>query len=276
MQPENTVLVVFAILFGLAFGSFLNVCIVRLPQGASILSPRSHCVTCNHAIRSRDNIPLLSWILLRGHCRDCGAPISIRYPLVELVSASLFVLCLVRFGASLEAVGMATFCWLLLGLLLMDAETFLLPNAFTLPGIVLGFVYNAASANTAGAAGVLRGIEQAALGTVSVAGFLWAVRLLYRALRRREGMGFGDVKLGAMLGAWLGWQMGAVSLFVAIVTAAVAGVVISMRHRRMANNAMADVGSMRVPFGSFLAAAGIITVFAGVPLLRWYLGFFPR
>lgn len=267
MPPVDAVLLIFAVLFGLAFGSFLNVCIVRLPRGESLVSPGSHCVVCNHPVRTRDNLPVLSWLLLRGRCRDCGARISIRYPLIELAGASLFVLCLLRFGAGIEGIGMAVFCWLLLGLMLMDAETFLLPDTFTLPGIALGFVYNAATAES-----VVRGIEQATLGALAIAGFLWAVSLLYRAIRRREGMGFGDVKLGAMLGAWLGWQMGAVSLFAAIVTGAVAGVVIGIRHRGRDQNA----GSMRVPFGTFMAAAGFFTVFAGASLLRWYVGFFPR
>lgn len=271
MPPVDIVLLIFAVLLGLVFGSFLNVCIVRLPQGASIVSPRSHCIACNCAIRSRDNIPVLSWLLLRGRCRNCGARISVRYPLVELATAVLFGLCFHRFGAGIECIGMAVFCWLLLGLLLMDAETFLLPDAFTLPGIVLGLVYSAATAGT-----VLYGVERALLGAFAIAGFLWIVSLLYRVARRREGMGFGDVKLGAMLGAWLGWQLGAVSLFLAIVTGAVAGLIIGLRQRQNVSDAGAGLGSLRLPFGTFLAAAGILIVFAGTPLLRWYLGFFPR
>ena len=269
MPPLDIVLLIFAVLFGLVFGSFLNVCIVRLPRGESVVSPRSHCVTCNQPVRTRDNIPLLSWLLLRGRCRDCRARISIRYPLVELATAILFGSCFVRFGVGIECVGMAVFCWLLLGLLLMDAETFLLPDAFTVPGTVLGFVYNGGSEES-----VARGIERSMVGAVAIAGFLWAVSLVYRAMRRREGMGLGDVKLGAMLGAWLGWKLGGVSLFLAIVTGAVAGLSIVIHHRRN-NDAGRNVGGLRVPFGAFLAAAGMLTVFAGVPLLHWYLGFFP-
>lgn len=278
MPPDDAVLLIFAVLFGLVFGSFLNVCIVRLPRGASIAWPGSHCFACGHAVRRRDNVPVLSWLLLRGRCRDCGAGISIRYPLVEGGTAVLFAACLMRFGPSVTAAGMAMFCWLLLGLLLMDAETLLLPDAFTLPGIALGFGYNALTAVRAsgGLEQSLRGgLEQSLLGASGIGGFLWLVRSVYRLVRRREGMGFGDVKLGAMLGAWLGWKMGAVTLFIAIVTGAVAGMALAFRQRRSAGRGI-SAGSLRVPLGTFLAGAGMLTVFVGAPLLHWYLGFFPR
>ena len=271
MPPVDTVLLIFAVLFGLIFGSFLNVCIVRLPQRASVVAPASRCVSCHHPVRNRDNIPVLSWLLLRGRCRDCGSRISIRYPLVEALTAILFAVCLLTFGMGFKAVGMAVFCWLLLGLLWMDAETFLLPNAFTLPGILLGLVYSAVIAGS-----VLRGLERALLGAVAIAGFLWLVSAAYRLVRRRDGMGFGDVKLGAMLGAWLGWEMGTVCLFLAIVAGALGGLIIAAVQRAKPANANAGFGSARIPFGTFLAAAGLLTVFAGTPLLRWYLAFFPR
>lgn len=271
MPPVDAVLLIFVLLLGLVFGSFLNVCIVRLPQGASVVAPASRCVGCHHPVRKRDNIPVLSWILLRGRCRDCGTRISIRYPLVEVLTAILFILCLLSFGMGFTAVSMAVFCWLLLGLLWMDAETFLLPDAFTLPGIVLGLIYSAAASDS-----VLRGLERALLGGVAVAGFLWLVSAVYRLVRRRDGMGFGDVKLGAMLGVWLGWEMGSVCLFLAIVAGAVGGLLIAGLRQAKAPDAHAVFADAHIPFGTFLAAAGLLTVFAGAPLLRWYLAFFPR
>ena len=271
MPPVDAVLLILAVTLGLIFGSFLNVCVIRLPLGASIISPRSHCVTCGHLVRARDNIPVVSWLLLRGRCRDCGAGISMRYPLVEGATASLFALCLLRFGAGVEAIGMAAFCWLLLGLLLMDAETFLLPDAFTLPGVLLGLVYSTATAQN-----IVRGLGQAMLGALTIAGFLWLVSLAYRTVRQRDGMGFGDVKLGAMLGAWLGWEIGAVALFLAIAAGAVGAVLMVLLQRRRSSGLAASAGTLRVPFGAFMAATGILAVFAGAPLLRWYLGFFPH
>ena len=271
MPPADLILLIFALLLGLIFGSFLNVCVVRLAQGDSIVSPRSHCMACGHPIRARDNIPVASWLLLRGRCRDCGARISVRYLLVEIGSAVLFAVCLLRFGAGLHAIAMAAFCWLLLGLLLMDAKTFLLPDAFTIPGIALGFIYTTATASNA-----LPGLVEALAGAAAIAAFLFLVGLLYRLVRKREGMGFGDVKLGAMLGAWLGWQMGAVSLFLAIVAGAAGGVLIVASQEKGADDEAGSVGALRVPFGSFLAGAGILTVFAGPRLLHWYMSFFPR
>jgi len=259
----DAVWLIVAVLFGLALGSFLNVCIVRLPRGESVVAPPSHCTHCQTPVLARDNLPIVSWVLLGGRCRACKAKISVRYPLVELASAILFAGCLLTFGVGAEGAGMAIFCWLLLGLALMDAETFLLPDAFTLPGIVLGVVYR----------GVLgHAFRPALLGAIAIGGVLLMVRMLYRLIRRREGMGFGDVKLGAMLGAWLGWQLGSVALFVAIVSGAVGGLVLAALHSRDANSTPG--GAARIPFGSFLAAAGVMTVFCGEALLSWYLGFF--
>ncbi len=118
----NLLAVIFSALFGLVFGSFLNVCIARLPRGESIVRPRSHCPLCHHTIREKDNIPLLSWLLLRGRCRDCGGSISIRYPVIEATTAALFVLCVLRFGPTVRGLAAAIFCFLLLGLAAMDAR----------------------------------------------------------------------------------------------------------------------------------------------------------
>ena len=264
--------VFFSALFGLVFGSFLNVCIVRLPHGESIVRPRSRCLSCSTPIRSTDNIPVLSWVLLRGRSRCCGQAIALRYPLVEITTAGLFVGCLLAFGPSIEAISMALLCWLLLGLAWMDAETYLLPDAFTIPGIFLGFAYTGIHRSNPGAI-----VFQSVLPAAGIAGGLLAVALLYQLVRRRQGMGMGDVKLGALLGAWLGWQLSALALFLAVVTAASAGIFwMALGRRRVAakEKTQAVGGPLRLPFGAFLASAGIVSVFAGEWLLRWYLQFF--
>ena len=261
----------FAALFGLAFGSFLNVCIVRLPKGESIVQPASHCRSCHSPIQPRDNLPVLSWILLRGRSRCCGQPIAPIYPLVEIGTALLFVASILAFGVSPTAVGMMIFCWLSFGLLWMDFRDYLLPDAFTLPGIVLGCFFQFAFPDLAGSR--VRAALISAASAIAIGGVLLLTAVLYKAIRRRDGMGLGDVKLGAMLGAWLGWRLGGVALFIAILGGAATGLALTLQ--RSAHKDTQHPGPLRLPFGSFLAASGILTVFAGKPLLAWYMSFFP-
>lgn len=288
------------ILLGLAFGSFLNVCISRLPRHESIVRPRSRCPKCRAEIGARDNIPVLSWILLRGRCRSCSWKIPWRYPAVELATAALWLLCSLRFGLTIYAVGMAALCFLLLGLAVMDAETMRLPDPFTWPGIALGVLWSGLLLRMAviRMAGRLPGAllvwpssamlhaydgdfvltskyPPAIVGMVASA--FWAllaalliliIRWLYWLLRRREGMGLGDAKLLAMIAAWLGPMLTLLTLFLGVVAAAIVGVAwIALRGRRGA-------ATLRLPFGSFLCAAAIYTIFAGQPILDWYLKFF--
>jgi leader peptidase (prepilin peptidase)/N-methyltransferase len=257
---------VFIALFGLALGSFLNVCIIRLPRGESIVQPGSRCPLCLAPIRPGDNIPVLSWVLLRGYSRCCRNPISLRYPAVEALTALLFVACLLGFGLSVNGIGMAVFCWLLLGLAWMDAETYLLPDAFTLPGIGAGVLYQALRSPHAQA---WFSALHSMLSAAAVGAILFFVALAYKTLRKRDGMGMGDVKLGAMLGAWLGWELAGVALFLSILAGAIAGIGLSLSRR-----SSGDKQPLRLPFGSFLAVAGVVTIFAGKPLLGWYLRFF--
>lgn len=258
--PGVTLLIaVFTVLFGLAFGSFLNVCISRLPREESIVSPGSRCPACGERIRPRDNVPLLSWVLLRGRCRHCGWHIPWRYPLIELAAAALFLLDYLTFGLTLEAAGIAVFCLLLLGLAIMDAETLFLPNAFTLPGIGLGVVYSGLTEGWYGVALSLACALAAALILLLIRGAYWLIR-------RQEGMGMGDAKLLAMVAAWLGpWQ----TLFaftLGALSAAIFGLVLIARKRGK---------NIPLPFGSFLSAATLYTVFFGKQTIKWYLSFFP-
>jgi leader peptidase (prepilin peptidase) / N-methyltransferase len=258
---------IFVALLGLAFGSFLNVCIWRLPRHESVAAGRSRCPECGAAIRAVDNVPLLSFILLRGRCRDCGTGIPWRYPVIELATAALWLLCWLEFGASVQAAGMAVFCCLALGLAAMDAETMLLPNAFTLPGIVLGVIYSGAVCD-GGFPERLRCAGISLGWAACAATVLLLIRGVYWLVRRREGMGLGDAKLFAMIAAWLGPANAVLALFLAVVAGAVYGIAwVSLRKGVR--------GSMaRVPLGSFLCAAAIYAAFEGQATVDWYLGLF--
>ena len=260
----NLLAEIFIVLLGLAFGSFLNVCIWRLPRHESVAAGRSRCPECGAAIRAIDNVPLLSFLILRRRCRDCRAGISWRYPAIELATAELWLLCWLEFGASIVAIGMAVFCFLTLGLAAMDAETMLLPDAFTLPGIALGVVYSGVACGQ----GWLRCAGMALLWTVAAAALILVIRGLYWLVRRREGMGLGDAKLLAMIAAWLGPANALLALFLAVVSAAVYGVFWLVQKKGQGRLAA------RIPLGSFLCAAAIFAVFEGQAVVEWYLGLF--
>ena len=258
---------IFAGLLGLVFGSFLNVCICRLPRHESATAGRSRCPDCGAAIRARDNVPLLSYLVLRGRCRDCGAAISWRYPAIELATAALWVLCWLEFGVSLEGIGMAVFCFLALGLAAMDAETMLLPDAFTLPGIVLGVIYSGAMCE-GGWPGRLRCAGLSLGWAAGAAALILAIRGLYWLVRRREGMGLGDAKLLAMIAAWLGPANAMLTFFLAVVSGAVYGL-LWLAAKKGKGGASAPL-----PLGSFLCAAAIYAAFEGRGTVAWYLSLF--
>jgi leader peptidase (prepilin peptidase) / N-methyltransferase len=288
---------IFCVLFGLAFGSFLNVCIARLPRHESIVRPASHCPACAKPIRAWDNLPLLSWIILRGRCRNCGWPIPWRYPLVELGTAILFLLAYLTFELTLEAAGMALLCFTLFGLAVMDAETMLLPDALTLPGIVLGVIFS-------GLTGGWRAAGLSAACAVAAAALILLIRGAYWLVRRREGMGLGDAKLFALIAAWLGPWQSLLVLFLGVVTATIFSLLwVWLGNSRQkhtlcedsqtqgrqglqpSQNPAAHAGALapevfnppgiqQIPLGSFLCAAAIYAIFCGEQTLKWYLQFF--
>jgi leader peptidase (prepilin peptidase) / N-methyltransferase len=258
---------IFVVLFGLAFGSFLNVCIARLPLHASILRPGSHCPDCSAPIRPVDNIPLLSWIALRGRCRSCRGAISWRYPAVEFATAALFLLSFLRLGLTMTGVAMDVLCFLLLGLAVMDAETMRLPDAFTLTGIGLGVLYTALQPAQFLSERLWHAGESI-LWAFLAALVLLIIRWAYLLLRHVEGMGMGDVKLLAMIAAWLGPGPTILTLVLGTFATALFGVAALLtapRHRRSL--------AARLPLGSFLCGAALYTIFAGQPILRWYAKF---
>jgi leader peptidase (prepilin peptidase)/N-methyltransferase len=274
-----TIEVVFAVLIGLAFGSFLNVCISRLPRHASVLRPPSHCPRCKAPIAIRDNVPLVSYFLLRGRCRNCRKRIAWRYPFVEAGTAALTVGNLLYSGIGFETVAFTIFCSLLLALAVCDAETMQLPDALTLSLLGLGILYRAgdglSSAMHRGPAFAWHSAWMLGLrGAISAAATAMALLLLrwiYSLVRRRQGLGLGDVKLAAAIAAWLGARQMCVVFFLAVVIGALTALVVfALRdHKRSRSE-----GPLAVPFGTFLALAGIYCSFLGGPTLLWYLGLF--
>jgi leader peptidase (prepilin peptidase) / N-methyltransferase len=243
-------------LFGLCIGSFLNVVIYRLPLGQSLSTPPSRCRKCGYSLRWFDNIPVLSWVFLRGRCRKCGINVSWQYPVVELVTGALFVLVVwLTPPGPLLASRLLLVC-ILIALFGIDLEHQILPNVITLPGIVIGLMLSAIAPP---------GIKDAAIGVLVGGGILYAVAGAYYLWRREEGMGMGDVKMLAMLGAFLGWK----AVLVTVMLASFAGAFVGLGMMAVQRGNM----KYALPFGTFLAIGAVIAMFVGEPLIAWYTGF---
>lgn len=248
----------FLFIFGLLLGSFANVVIHRLPKGESVVKPRSRCPKCGVLIAAYDNIPVFSWLLLRGKCRSCQAPISIRYPLVELVTGVLFAAIFLKHGMTWSTLEYLLLAWGLVVVSCIDLDLMILPDVFTLPGIVLGLVGAAINPD--------RSFYSSLAGVLMGGGFLWAVAYLYLVVRKEEGMGGGDIKLLAWLGAVLGWPAVPFVVLVSSVVGSVVGLVLAIRGR-------AGLKSV-IPFGPYLALAAVIYLLGGDRLGMWYIGLF--
>ncbi len=279
---------------GLAFGSFLNVCISRIPNDESVVSPRSHCRSCGAPISWRDNIPLLSWIILRGRCRQCSARISLRYPAVELLTALLFVACYLSFGLSALTVKFCMFSFLLLGLIFMDAETGLLPREFTYSGIVLGLVFSwLVPTDFSLTAIVLRAygrhthnphllsLLDSIVGGLIGAGFFFLAWALYYLVRRKHGLGFGDIALMAMSGTFLGAKLVLLVIFFAPLLGLVWAIILlageklkSPGEDQAAPTDETPFLSREMPFGVVIGACSLAVVFVGQAVFKWYLRMF--
>lgn len=250
----------FAFVFGLCVGSFLNVCIYRLPEGKSIIHPGSSCPNCHTLIRVYDNIPVLSYLLLRGRCRDpkCGARIAIRYPLVELLTGAMAVAVLRHFGPTEWGAVVFTVCAALITITFIDIDHQIIPDVISLPGIPLVFL----------AAVFLLDIPwtEAAVGMMTGISVLYLVAAYYWGITGKEGMGDGDVKLLAMLGPLLGWKGILLTIFLASAVGTVMGIGIMLARR----------GGMKlaIPFGPFLALGAVIHLFHGQELIAWYVRVF--
>lgn len=312
-MPSPFLFELLGFLLGLLFGSFLNVCISRLPDHQSIVTPRSHCTACGHTIRWYDNIPILSWLLLRARCRDCKAKISWRYPAVELAVGLWFAwwptgillgvwqmhffwdFARPRPGTEITeivgAISIAILGFLLIGLMVMDWQTQRLPDAFTLTGIAIGFLLvcvqalflpsgqgdivlntthqlRLSSPGSFAAQGnvFLTGTEALVMGRIAaIAGaalLLLIIRWIYKAVRKRDGMGLGDVKLLAMIAAFLGFAPSLLALFAGVLAASIYGIALLAREKAGT--------ATKLPLGSFVAAGGLFAALFGPQLIDWY------
>jgi leader peptidase (prepilin peptidase)/N-methyltransferase len=265
--------ILIAAVAGLLAGSFLNVCIHRWPRDLSVVRPRSHCPHCEKTIAWYDNVPLLSYALLRGRCRHCGERISPRYPVVELITALLFVYFVGTLGATLAAAKMCLFAAILVGLAFSDLEELILPDELTLGGAALGLaiaLFVPVPDITAMALGWIAGIEpapgrwqslaEAAVGALLPAFALWGGGWLYQKIRHREGLGFGDVKLIAMVGTFLGLR----GALLTLAFGSLAGSVIGYAYIKAKGE---DPSTYELPFGTFLGVAAVVVAMAAPKLL---------
>lgn len=258
MPSELYLFLVFSFVLGSVIGSFLNVCIYRIPAEKSIVSPPSSCPQCGHQIRWFENLPIISFLLLRGRCSACRAPISIRYPLVEALTGALFVLVLHSFGLSAATL----IYWVLIAALVVitfiDLDHQIIPDVISLPGIAAGFVASFFIPWLAW--------YQSVLGILVGGGSLLAVAWIYERLTGREGMGGGDIKLLAMLGAFLGWKAILPIIFLSSLAGTAVGVPVMLLQK-------GDT-KLAIPFGPFLCFAALVYLFWGESIIGWYLGTF--
>jgi leader peptidase (prepilin peptidase)/N-methyltransferase len=253
----NALIVCAFALAGLMIGSFLNVCVYRLPRRESIVWPASHCTGCNRPLAWFENIPLVSWLVLRGRCRTCGQQISIVYPLVELTTGVVFAGGVLIYGLSPLLFVRLAFACALIVLFVIDLQHRILPNAITLPGIAAGF---------AASLFLPPGWLSSLIGIVAGGGILFAIAEAYYRVRGIEGLGMGDVKMLAMIGAVLGWPL----MLLTLVFASFAGSVIGVGLIASGRGGM----QAALPFGTFLALGALVAAIAGDPILTWYLAFY--
>ncbi len=283
----------FAGLLGLAFGSFLNVCLSRWPQGESIVQPRSHCRECSQTLAWWENIPLVSWIFLGGRCRSCRAWIGWRYPLVELAVGGIWAFAMWRFLSQIQELdtsiqfqsssppftlasvfGAMIFCWMLIGIAVLDAEYFWIADAITLPGIALGLLFptlltSQFSPSVSMHAVFWRYMGERLLGILAAAGLILLIRWVYWLIRRREGVGLGDAKLMALLAAWLGLPGALLAFGLGVVLGAVVSLaLLAVPSSRRRSESWAVI---KLPLGTFLCVGGVISALWGGPLIGTYL-----
>jgi leader peptidase (prepilin peptidase)/N-methyltransferase len=277
--PATLAATLAALLFGLLIGSFLNVVVYRLPVMAqreldnyiaheagkdlphpdrfNLMVPRSACPHCGHQITALENIPIVSWLFLRGKCSACKAPISPRYPIVEAVTGALSAVLIWHFGSGWLGLASLAFAYLLIAMTLIDYDTKTLPDDLTYPLLWLGLLINLD--------GTIVPLRDAVIGAMAGYMSLWAVYWLFKFATGKEGMGYGDFKLLAALGAWMGWAMLPTIIILSSVVGAVVGISLIVFARRDRNNP--------IPFGPYLAAAGMIALLYGTPLTRYAQGF---
>jgi leader peptidase (prepilin peptidase)/N-methyltransferase len=250
-------IVVSVLLLGACVGSFLNVCIYRLPRGESLVWPGSRCTSCGRSLSWFENLPILSWTILRGRCRSCRAPVSAMYPIVETITALAFLGGYLLYGLTPLALVRVAFACALIVLFVTDLQHKILPNSITLPGIAIGFACSFF---------LPPGWRDSLIGIVVGGGVLLAIAEGYYHIRKEEGLGMGDVKLLAMIGAFLGWKLVLLTLVLASFSGSLIGVAMIASKR----------GDMKyaLPFGTFLAIGAVVSAAWGTPIVDWYFGFY--
>jgi leader peptidase (prepilin peptidase)/N-methyltransferase len=256
MEIPPIIAIGFAAAFGAVIGSFLNVCIWRLPRQQSVAWPPSACPSCGHQLAWYENVPVVSYLVLRARCRSCRAPISVRYPVIEALTAAMFAAATWYYGPTTLLAQRVLFGSVLIVLFAIDLEHHLLPNSITLPAIVVGFAFSFFTEP---------GWVSSLIGIVIGGGVLFAIAEAYYRIRHEEGLGMGDVKMLAMIGAFLGWKLTIVTLMLASFAGTLVGLVLIVTKR----------GGMKyaLPFGTFLALGAALAATVGPGLLDWYLGY---
>jgi leader peptidase (prepilin peptidase)/N-methyltransferase len=273
--PLELFIGIFVFLFGLIIGSFLNVCILRIPGGKSIVMPASACPKCAAPIRPYDNIPVISYLILGGKCRTCKTPISPMYPLVELLTGLLFLACYLAFGLTVESLKWAVFSAIMIVLVFTDLRERLLPDVVNYTGLALGLALSFFIKPTDGTAlwianhmfefpppAPVLSFADAIFGAAFGSGLLWLVSEAYFRLRGREGMGLGDVKMMLMAGAFLGTKRTLLTILAGSLLGSILGVAVILARRKEAD--------YELPFGTFLGMAALLVVFFGTPVVNWY------
>ena len=287
-----SIILITAFLLGLVVGSFLNVCIVRLPRGRSVVVPPSHCPRCSERIRFYDNIPIISFLVLRGRCRSCGEPISWRYPFVELLNGLLYVWILYDYGITLESFVVMAFCSAMIVITFIDIDHQIIPDVITLPGMLLGLILapflisssmflgvselNSSLSSLAhplpfyldrmlpDASPALTGFLNSLIGLLCGGAPLLIIGWLWEKIRNIEAMGGGDVKLMGMIGSFLGWKGALLTIMLGALSGSVIGLALIALRRHEADKV--------IPFGPFLALGAVVTLFFGYDIISWYLG----
>jgi len=255
--PSPALEATFVTLLGLFLGSFMNVCIYRLPRGKSPVHPRSGCPKCGHMLAWYENVPVLSYLFLRGKCRSCGTSISPMYPIIESITGAMFLAAYLWYGPSALLVIRLLFGCAMIVLFVIDLQHKILPNVITLPGIVLGLMLS----EIAGP-----GWRSSLIGIAVGAGSLFAIAEVYYRVRHEEGLGMGDVKMLGMIGAFLGWKLVLVTLVLSSIAGSIVGVVMLVARKESLKYAL--------PFGTFLAVGAVFAAVAGDSLVSWYMQFF--
>jgi leader peptidase (prepilin peptidase) / N-methyltransferase len=270
-------LITLCFILGLVIGSFLNVCIYRIPRGESIVLPRSHCTQCGKEIPAYDNIPLLAYLWLAGKCRFCKKPISMQYPLVELLTGLIFVACALKWDFAPATYLNALFLSLILVLIFIDYHHQILPNVITVPGTLVGIVFSfmqapqfygdsislslASILDASNPAGILPWVGSL-MGAMIAAGGLFLVAFLYQLARKRQGLGMGDVKMMALVGAFLGWRLAFLTIFIGSFAGSIIGLLLILFRGKTMQTKLA--------FGTFLGMGALLAVFFGSTVISWY------